>query len=124
MEKIFRALGHPLRLWVVMHLAANGPTAQADLGTSLKESKIPGGDISPGALSNLMRPLLETGMVARDRPRGPLYLVHDEQIRRLLTTASALAVATTSDTSDAAHRRHSELMRAMSTALDARADST
>jgi hypothetical protein len=122
MEKIFRTLGHPLRLWIVMHLAANGPTAQVAIGTALKESEIPGGDISPGALTNLMRPLLEAGVLARDRPRGPLYLQHDEQIRRLLATASALTVATTSETSDVAHRRHSELMRAISTAVNTRAD--
>lgn len=122
MEKIFAALGHSTRLWIVVYLAANGPMRQVDLLKALGQSSVTAGEMSAGSLTHLMRPLFDAGLVARDRPRGPLRLVHDEQTRRLLATASALAVAATSESSTEAQRRHAALMRAISSAVESRAE--
>jgi len=122
MDKIFHALGHPIRLWVMTYLAANGPSRQVDILNALRASDSEAAKVSAGAMTQLLRPLLDAGLVARDRPRGPLSLVQGEQIGRLLTTASALAVATATDSSEDAHRRHSELMRAIASAVPNIAD--
>jgi hypothetical protein len=125
MDKIFDALGHPLRLWILKYLASNGPTRQTDLAKAIAASGLGPSVANDGATSHLVRPLIEARLVMRDRARGPLRLRYEEQTARLLAIASALAVAIASDSRDAADASHSELIRGLTTAVEeASADKT
>ena len=64
-------------------------------------------------MSNLVAPLLSAGLLLREGRRGPLRLSNPEQIRRLITLASALSVAGATETSRAANAQHAQLMRAI-----------
>jgi hypothetical protein len=120
MDDLFSALGHPVRLWIVLHLLKHGPARQVDLARALAKSGLVPGRVNEGATSQYLRPLISAGLVVRDRPRAPLRLQYESQMVRLLTTASALRVATTSDSHDKADQRHAELMRALTSAVEDR----
>lgn len=110
MEKIFSALANPDRLWIVMYLAAQGPTRQKDLGIALaKAQQRP--EIKSGPLSILVSPLLAAGLLRKDGRRGALRLSNPEQVRRLITLASAISVATANESSQAANAQHAQFMR-------------
>ncbi|MFZ1924869.1 MAG: hypothetical protein WAU42_01880 [Solirubrobacteraceae bacterium] len=117
MEEIFAALAHSTRLWLVLYLMEHGPTRQVELGRALERAGILERSVGSGEMSQLVRPLLAAGLVVRDRPRGPLYLTKSQQIQRLITTASAISVAATSDSNDEAKQRHAQLMRGVAGAV-------
>lgn len=111
MEKIFDALGHEARLWLVVYLLDHGPTKQVDLGRALEGAGILGRKVGSGDMHQFLQPLVAAGLVDRDRARGPLYVTETLQVQRMIATASALAVATTTDSNDDARERHLRLMQ-------------
>lgn len=111
MEKVFSALGHPLRLWIVLQLSENGPSRQAAILAALNEAGIAGRKLNPGEMTQHLRPLFEAGLITRTPARGPIRLSQPDQIGRLLATASALAVATTEGAAEDAQRSHAQLRR-------------
>lgn len=113
-EEIFSLLGHSARLWIVLYILDHGPTRQVELGQALEDAKVLGQrNVGSGEVSQLVRPLLAAGLLRRDRPRGPIRLANAQQIRHLISIASAVSVAVADDSSEEAGKRHSELMRRM-----------
>jgi hypothetical protein len=115
MEKIFAALGHEARLWLVLYLVEHGPTKQVDLGRALENAGMLGRKVGSGDMTQFLQPVIAAGLVNRDRARGPLYVTETQQIQRMIATASALAVATTTDLSVDARERHARLMQRLAT---------
>ncbi|MGA2469624.1 MAG: hypothetical protein ABSG64_02910 [Solirubrobacteraceae bacterium] len=113
MDDIFAALGHPARLWIVIYVASHGPTRQKDLATAIAASGLVPTSVNDGATSHLVRPLIASGLLIRDRPRGPLRLRYGDQTVRILTAASAIAVAIAADSSESAGRQHADLLRGL-----------
>ncbi len=113
MEKLFSALAHADRLWVVIYLAAEGPQRQKDLIAALHGTDPTRRPIGSGAMSNLVRPLVDAGVLRRDGRNGELRLANPEQVGRLLTLASSLSVARTGESSRKADEQHAHLMRAV-----------
>lgn len=114
MEELFAHLGIPARLWVIQYLVAHGPTKQADLARAFARTDLSGSsEPNPGAMSQTVRPLIQHGLIGRTgrRKRDPLVLRYEAQTRQLLSTASALTVAITSDAHASASQSHGELMR-------------
>lgn len=121
MDALFAALGTRGRLWVLQYLASHGPTRQADLAhefakTGLSSSSV----VNPGAMSQIVRPLIGLGLIGRTGARGPLRLLYEHQTRQLLSTASALMVATRADSHSAADQSHAALMRDLTLAVGPR----
>jgi predicted transcriptional regulator len=114
MERLFKALAHKDRLWIVQRVAANGPTKQKDLALALGESgrKRP----NRGTMSAWIKELADAGLVEHDGQQDSVRLTNDEQVGRLLTLASALTVAVTTKAQEAAEARHSELIRGITKA--------
>lgn len=113
MEKLFSALAHADRLWVVIYLAAEGPKRQKALIAALHDTDPTRRPIGSGAMSNLVHPLVEAGLLQRDGRNGELRLANPEQVGRLLTLASSLSVARTGESSRKADELHARLMRAI-----------
>ena len=111
MEPIFAALGHPLRLWVVLYLIAHGPSRQAAILAALNDENVAQRTLNAGEMTYLLRPLFAAKLLNRATARGPVHLTEPDQTARLLTVASALAVATTEAAGEEAQRAHAQLMR-------------
>jgi hypothetical protein len=118
MEGLFAALSSPARLWVIQYLASHGPTRQADLAREFAKTGLScSPEVNPGAMSQIVRPLITLGLIGRTGARGPLQLQYEQQTGQLLSTASALMVATTADSHSAADRGHAGLMRDLTAAV-------
>jgi len=115
MEKLFKALSNPDALWVVMYLAARGPQRQTDLIGELHDARPERPVRNSGSMSNLVAPLMRAGIVHKDENED-LRLANPEQVRRLLTLASAISVATAAESSREADEQHARLMRAITQA--------
>jgi hypothetical protein len=120
MEQLFKALSNRDALWVVMYLAAEGPRRQTDLIDALRDSRPGRPARNSGSMSNLVAPLLRAGVLEKDKQSDELKLASRDQVRRLLTLASAIAVARTSESSREADEQHAELMRAITQASPTR----
>jgi hypothetical protein len=116
MERLFKALGHKDRLWIVQRVAANGRTKQKDLAIALGESgrKRP----NRGTMSAWIKELADAGLIEHDGQQDTVRLTNHEQVGRLLALASALTVAVTTKAQRAAEAQHAELMRAITKAQD------
>jgi hypothetical protein len=110
MESVFSALANPDRLWIVMYLAAEGPTQAKDVAIALAKARHRA-EIKSGPMSILVAPLLRAGVLRKDGLRDDLRLSNPEQVRRLITLASAISVATANESSQAANAQHAQLMR-------------
>lgn len=110
MEKLFKALSNRDALWVVLYLAADGPQRQTDLIAALHDARPGRPARSSGSMSNLVGPLMRAGIVHKDE-NEELRLANPEQVRRLLTLASAISVATAAESNREADEKHASLMR-------------
>ena len=124
MEKLFKSLSNRDALWVVMYLIAEGPRRQADLIDALHDARPSRPARNSGSMSNLVAPLLHAGIVDRDEQTEELRVANQEQIRRLLTLASAVAVATADESSREADEQHARLMEAITRRRAATSDQT
>ncbi len=91
MERLLAALGQKDRLRIVVRLLSDGPARQVELQAYLADQR--GTPVNPGEVSALVKPLLEAGILRRERARGPIEVADREQLARLLTTAHAMAEA-------------------------------
>jgi DNA-binding HxlR family transcriptional regulator len=110
MDGLFAALGHPLRLWIVVRLIQE-PLRQNDLRKEMEAAGITGGPINPGTMTYLLRPLLAQGLLVRDHARAPLRVAHRTHVERLLATAAACQLAVSGAALDAAQSQHARLLR-------------
>ena len=113
MEKLFKALSNRDALWVVLYLAAEGPHRQAELIDALHCAHRGRPARNSGSMSNLVAPLLRAGIVEKDERGEQLRLANPEQVRRLLTPASAISATTAAEASREANELHARLMRAI-----------
>jgi hypothetical protein len=116
MEKVFKALSNRDALWIVLYLVAEGPHRQGDLIGALHDARPGRSARNSGSMSNLVAPLLRAGIVQKDEHTEELRLANPEQIRRLLTLASALSAATAAESNREADEQHARLMRAITQA--------
>lgn len=111
MEKLFSALAHPDRLWIVGYLVAEGPTLQKDVQRALQEANPEQSEINSGAMSILVTKLVDAGLVRRTGRRTPILVPNPGRVSHLLALASAIASEATADLSQKAQIQHAELMR-------------
>jgi DNA-binding PadR family transcriptional regulator len=88
MEKVLAALSQPDRVGIVLWLIKHGPARQIELLELLEAER--GGPVNPGTVSALLRPLLESGLLVRDRARGPIYVRDRDRTVELLQAAAAI----------------------------------
>jgi DNA-binding HxlR family transcriptional regulator len=115
MERLFSALANKDRLWIVLRLAAEGPTRQKDLLAALKQHQPERKGLNSGVMSKWIKELKDAGLVRRDRQQDAVHLANNEQVGRLLALASALTTAATTEAQRAAEAQHDEVMRAITT---------
>jgi len=113
MERLFSALTNKNRLWIVQHLAAEGPAKQKDLMAALKQRHPERKGINSGVMSKWIKELVDAGLVHRDGQQDAVHLTNNEQVGRLLALASALTIAASTEAQKAAQAQHDELMRAI-----------
>jgi DNA-binding PadR family transcriptional regulator len=89
MEKVLAALAQPDRLGMVLWLIKHGPARQVELLRALETERK--ALVNPGAVTALLRPLLASGLLVRDRSRGPIYVQDREQTLNLLRAAAVIA---------------------------------
>lgn len=81
-------LGHPDRLDIVIWLLANGPARQVEILEMLREVREE--EVNPGTVTGLLKPLFESGVIARPRPRAPISVRDPARTAALLQVAAAL----------------------------------
>lgn len=89
MDKVLSALGHADRLGVVLWLLKNGPARQVEILAALEDER--GHSINPGAVTALLKPLLDSGVLHRDRPRAPIAVQDPQRTAAILRAAAFIA---------------------------------
>jgi hypothetical protein len=87
-EKVLSALGHPDRLGIVLWLMEHGPVRQVEILGALEG--IRGETVNPGAVTALLKPLFESGILERARPRAPIAVRDPTQTAIVLKAAAAI----------------------------------
>jgi DNA-binding transcriptional ArsR family regulator len=111
MEKLLSALGHKDRLRIVVWLIEGGAARQVEICQRLASyRKKP---VNPGEVSALLRPLLDTGILIRERPRGPIAIRDPQQLVRLLQATAGLSLTHAESGHSHAESDSDELRRAL-----------
>jgi DNA-binding PadR family transcriptional regulator len=110
-EKLLSALGQRDRLLVVVWLLRTGPMRQVEIQRRLAEHR--GKPVNPGEVSALLKPLLDAGIVVRERARSPIAVRDRQQVARLLQAAAALSRAHAEANRASAESDSDELRRAL-----------
>ena len=99
METVLAALGQPDRLGIVLWLIKHDSARQVELLQVLERNR--GEAVNAGTVAALIKPLIDAGVLVRDRPRGPLYLRDRARTIQLLQAAAAIS----GDTADAGKKK-------------------
>lgn len=83
------ALGHEDRLGIVLWLLDHGPARQVEILEAVQRDRRR--SINPGTITALLKPLLDSGVLVRDRPREPISVSDPERIVELLQSAALVA---------------------------------
>jgi hypothetical protein len=98
-------------LRIVLWLIEDGAARQVEICERLAlHRKKP---VNPGEVSALLKPLLDSGILVRERPRGPIEIGDRQQLVRLLQTAAGLSLAHAQSTHSDAESDSDELRRAL-----------
>jgi hypothetical protein len=89
MEQVLSALGRADRVSVVIWLLKHGPARQVEIQKALSEER--GVKVNSGALTPILRPLLDAGILERQRPRGPISIRDAPRIATILREAALIA---------------------------------
>lgn len=111
MEAVLAALGQPDRLGIVLWLIEHGPARQVELLQVLERNR--NTTVNPGTAATLIRPLIDAGVLVRDRPRGPLYLRDRERTIDVLKAAAAISADSADSGKKRAEAVFDELRRAI-----------
>ncbi|HEV3046795.1 MAG TPA: hypothetical protein VGY13_05480 [Solirubrobacteraceae bacterium] len=120
MEKVLAALAQRDRIGIVLWLIEKGPARQAELLKVVQEDR--GEEVNPGTMTALLKPLIDSGLLIRDRPRGPIRVRDAAQTIVLLRAAAVInAGQVDADEGDVA-RDFDKLRRALLRPTQADAD--
>jgi hypothetical protein len=72
----------------VVWLLGHGPARQVEIIERLERRR--GRAVNPGTVAALVKPLLDVGILVRDRPRGPIAIRDRQQLAKLLQASMAL----------------------------------
>lgn len=124
MERVLAALAQRDRIGIVLWLIKNGPARQVELLEVVEADRR--GPVNPGTVTALLKPLLEAGLLVRDRPRGPISVKDPAQTMMLLRTAASINVDRVDEDKAHAERGFDSLRRAVvrSSRADAKADAS
>jgi hypothetical protein len=110
-EKLLSALGHKDRLRIVVHLLSVRAARQVEICRYLADHR--GKPVNSGEVSALLKPLLDNGILARERARDPIEIRDRDQLVRLLHAAAALSSDHAATVGAEAGRNTNELRRAL-----------
>jgi hypothetical protein len=112
-ERLLSALGQKDRLRIVLWLIEGGPARQVEICQRLAIHR--NRPVNPGEVSALLKPLLESGILVRERerPRGPIDIRDRQQLVRLLQTAAELSLGHAQSSHSDAENDSDELRRAI-----------
>jgi len=88
-EQVLAALGHADRIGVDLWLLEHGPKRQVEILGAIEKER--GQSVNSGAVTFLIKPLLDAGVLQRDRPRGPIAVRDPDRTVAILRAAASIA---------------------------------